>query len=168
MVLVVYILQRLAILFLVFILATASGYAQDTKPTPDSLQKNAADTTRRILDSDKIIKDLKAYSKRKTIMGRLIKAVFRFDRKPEPAAVNPQILNYQFPQHHYKVVRNIYIKSLDAFGYSINDTTRVPVNFLEKAGNSLHVKTHQGRIRNKLLFKQGEPLEPLDLSESER
>ncbi|QMU30000.1 BamA/TamA family outer membrane protein [Adhaeribacter radiodurans] len=168
MVLIVYILKRFALLFLVLVLVTASGYAQQTTPIPDSLQKNAADTTHRVLDSDKIIKDLKAYSKRKTIVGRLIKAVFRFDRKPEPAAVNPQILNYQFPQHHYKIVRRIYIKSLDAFGYSINDTTRLPANFLEKAGNSLHVKTHQGRIRNKLLFKPGEPLEPLDLTESER
>ena len=168
MVFVKYFLGRIASLVLAFWLATGSVYAQET-PTPDTLiQPAPADTSRKRLDSDKIIEELKAFSKRKTIMGRLTKAVFRFDRKPEPIGVNAEVLNNQYQEHSFKIIRNIEIKSLNAFGYSINDTSRVPSNFAEKTGNSLHVKTHRGRIRNKLLFKPGEPLDPQELSESER
>ena len=169
MVLLNYFWKQFLLIVLVFFLFTVPVYSQQTEPNPDSLKKTtAADTTRKKLDSDKILQGIKAYSKRKTIMGRLMKAIFRFDRKPEPIGVNAEVLNNQYRQHGYKIVRRIYIKNLDAFGFSVTDTLRVPVNFLEKAGNSVHIKTHQGRIRNKLLFKPGEPLDPMDVSESER
>src|SRR5690606_9367281 len=47
-------------------------------------------------------------------------------------------------------------------------TTAVPDNFVEKAGNHLHIKTQRGRVRNKLLFQKGEQLEPQAIVESER
>lgn len=169
MVLVKYFAYRLICLLLVSSLATLAAFAQEKKPTIDTLINNLpADTLRKKIDSEKILEELKAFSKRKTVMGRLTKALFRFDRKPEPIAANVQLLSNQYEQHNYKIVRRIDIRSLDAFGYSLTDTTRVPANFIEKTGNSLHVRTHRGRIRNKLLFKKGEPLEPLAISESER
>lgn len=170
MVFIKYFWRRCLLLIIAVILAGVTAFAQEpTPPSPDSLQKvTPADTIRRRLDSDRIIEDLKAFSKRKTIMGRLVNAIFRFERKTEPIGVNAEVLNNQYKQHGFKIVRRIEIRSLNAFGYSINDTTRVPTTFAEKTGNSLHVKTHRGRIRNKLLFKPGEPLDPLQLSESER
>lgn len=170
MVLVEYFLGRVIVLTVAFTLAMITAFAQDTPPPPvGSLPKTIpTDTTRRRLDSDKIIEDLKAFSKRKTIMGRLANAILHFDRKSDPIGVNAEVLNNQYKQHGFKIVRRIEIRSLNAFGYSINDTSRVPTNFAEKTGNSLHVKTHRGRIRNKLLFKFGEPLDPLEISESER
>ncbi len=133
MVLMKYLAYQLFGLLLVFSLGAVPVLAQQGAPAKDTVQTIIpADTSRKILDSDKILQELKAISKRKTVIGRLTKAVFRFDRKPEPIAANVQLLSNQYEQHNYKIVRRIEIRSLNAFGYSLNDTTRVPANFLEK------------------------------------
>ncbi|RNI29857.1 hypothetical protein EFA69_10000 [Rufibacter immobilis] len=102
------------------------------------------------------------------MVGRAVKAlvVFKPRRVNEPA--ENSLLPPAHEQHNYKVVRSIYFKRLDAFGYSINDTLAVPDNGLERLGNALHMRTKQGLLRNQILFKEGDLLEPLDLSESER
>lgn len=67
-----------------------------------------------------------------------------------------------------KIIRKIYIKTLDPFGYSVTDTTSYPKRFLSKAGNVLHIKTQNIAIRNLLLIKKNQPLDTLLLRESER
>lgn len=113
--------------------------------------------------------NLRKMSERKTIMGKLLKAILVFDRDAEEVyGLDAELIQQEYEKHNYKVVRNLDIITMDAFGYSINDTSLVPSNFFEKAGNSLHVKTGRGLIRNKLLFERNEPLQPLALVESER
>jgi len=108
-------------------------------------------------------------SKRKTIVGRGLDALFDFDEKHQtPGGLNAELISNGYEQHNYKIVRKITFKRLNSFGYSITDTTRVPKNFVEKAGNYVHARTKRARIRNSVLFRTNEPLEPLDLSESER
>lgn len=117
----------------------------------------------------RVIENLKELSKRKTIMGKLMKALLDFDRADEEVyGLDAELIRKEYEKHNYKIVRRIDILTLDVFGYSINDTSKVPDTFLEKAGNSLHVKTGRGLIRNKLLFEKMKPLEPLALVESER
>ena len=67
-----------------------------------------------------------------------------------------------------KIIRNIEIKTLDPFGFSDTDSTKVPKKFIDKAGNSLHVKTKQFAIKNLLLIKKNAPLDSLLMKESER
>jgi hypothetical protein len=67
-----------------------------------------------------------------------------------------------------KIIRNIEIKTLDPFGYSETDSTKVPKKFIDKAGNSLHVKTKQFAIKNLLLIKKNVLLDSLLMKESER
>jgi hypothetical protein len=74
----------------------------------------------------------------------------------------------QFLKYKGKIVRNITIVSLDPFGYSVNDTTRKGTSKMEQLGNKYHTNTRTRVIRNILLFKQNEELDPLELSESER
>jgi len=140
--------------------------AQEIPSTPqDSTQ---IDTTRQRFD-DRVMDNLKKLSQRKTIMGKLLKAVLVFDRVDEEVlGLDAELIQREYEKHTYKIVRRIDILSLDAFGYSVHDTSRVPRNFFEKLGNSLHVKTGRGQIRNKLLFEYAAPLEPLALVESER
>ncbi|MCJ8165754.1 hypothetical protein MKJ04_12950 [Pontibacter sp. E15-1] len=139
--------------------------AQVTPPPADS---TVTDTLRQRFD-DRVMENLKKMSERKTIMGKLLKAVLVFDRVDEEVyGLDAELIAREYEKHTYKVVRRIDIMSLDAFGYSIHDTARVPQNIFEKLGNSLHVKTGRGLIRNKLLFEKMEPLEPLALVESER
>ncbi len=128
----------------------------------------STDTTYQTFD-ERIMKNLRQMSERKTIMGKLLKSILEFDRvEEEVTGLDAELIEREYEKHNYKIVRRIDIRTLDAFGYSINDTSRVPSTALEKAANSLHIKTGRGLIRNKLLFRKNEPLEPLALVESER
>ncbi|SIT94587.1 hypothetical protein [Pontibacter indicus] len=141
--------------------------AQELPPRRDSLAV-PVDTIKQKFD-ERVMNNLREISERKTIMGKLLKAILVFDRRDEEVlGLDAELIQREYERHNYKVVRNIRIMTLDALGYSINDTTRVPRSFLEKAGNSLHVKTRRHLVRNKLLFERMEPLEPLALVESER
>jgi hypothetical protein len=132
-----------------------------TQSPPDSL---AQDTTK----SQEFLKTLKNISQRKTILGRAVKALVVFKPRQVAGPVENARLPQTYEQHNYKVVRSIYFKRLDAFGFSINDTLRLPENGLERLGNALHMRTKLGMLRNQILFREGDMLEPLDLSESER
>ncbi|WP_156176252.1 BamA/TamA family outer membrane protein [Hymenobacter terrenus] len=142
---------------------------------PDSLNANLEtlpqrpDSLRQRFDEARLITRLKAYSRRKTIVGRAASALFRFtQRQDEQAGLDAVLLDRQFDRHNFKIVRRIEIRRLDAFGYSLTDSTRRPRTFLEKSGNALHIKTTRSRIRQVLLFRPGRALEPQALAESER
>lgn len=148
---------------------TRSQPADSLKRAPTRPDSAATDSLRRLPTSDRIIYSLKEYSKRKSLPAKVVSGLFNFNRKHNAeTGLDPELINYEFSAHDYKIVRRIDIKTLDAFGYSITDTTRVPRNILEKGGNSIHIKTHRGRVRNKLLFRVGEQLEPQAIIESER
>ena len=140
----------------------------ENKPlSPDSAAM--VDSLKNLPTSDRIIYGLKKYSKRKGLPAKIVGSVFNFNRKRQiETGLDPELINYEFSAHDYKIVRSIEIKTLDAFGYTITDTTRLPKNILEKGGNSIHIKTHRGRVRNKLLFRKGKKLEPQAIIESER
>ena len=62
----------------------------------------------------------------------------------------------------------IKAQTLDPFGYDIKDTTIHPKSFVQKAGNAIHNKSTQFAIRNQLLFKKYDKLDPIKVRESER
>ncbi|MFT2010046.1 hypothetical protein ACMA1I_15335 [Pontibacter sp. 13R65] len=142
--------------------------AQEVESKKDSLKAAPTDSLRPKFD-ERVMSNLRQISQRKTIMGKLLKAVLVFDRRDEEVyGLDAELIERENERHNYKVVRRIDIRTLNAFGYSIHDTARVPQTFFEKAGNSLHMKTRHRLIRNKLLFRSNEYLEPLALVESER
>lgn len=67
-----------------------------------------------------------------------------------------------------KIIRNIFITTLDPFGYSEIDTTRVPERWTEKTGNWAHLKSKQIAIKNVLLFSKNKAYNLLEIRESER
>lgn len=67
-----------------------------------------------------------------------------------------------------KIIRKIHITTLDPFGYSDSDTTRVPKYWTEKAGNRMHLKSKKIAIINLLLFSKNKPYNLLEIRESER
>ena len=128
-----------------------------------------ADSLRQRFDEQRTLSRLRAYTRRKTIAGRAASALFNFtQRQEEQAGLDAVLLDRQFDAHNFKVVRRVNIRTLDAFGYNLGDSTRRPRTFLEKSGNALHLKTSRSRIRQVLLFRPGQPLEPQALAESER
>ena len=67
-----------------------------------------------------------------------------------------------------KIIRNISIETLDPFGYSIKNESKVPKNGIDRFGNAIHIKTKEFTIRNLLLFKKHDRCDSLLLRETER
>ena len=81
---------------------------------------------------------------------------------PQTERVDP------FKKYKGRIVRHIDVRTLDPFGYSVDDTAQAPVNTLQRWGDQLHRNTRPRIIRNLLLVKPMQPLDPLQVSESER
>ncbi|WP_310397674.1 hypothetical protein [Hymenobacter sp.] len=146
-----------------------SAVPPDSLKASDEILPHRADSLRQRFDEERVLTRLKAYSRRKTIAGKAAAALLNFtQRQEENTGLDAVLLDRQFDGHNFKIVRRVNIRTLDAFGYSLADSTRVPRTFWEKSGNALHLKTARSRVRQVLLFRPGQPLEPQDLAESER
>ncbi|MCK9203463.1 MAG: hypothetical protein M0P58_03380 [Bacteroidales bacterium] len=73
-----------------------------------------------------------------------------------------------FEQYNEKIIRKIKIKVLQPFGQSIYDTASVPYSGAGRTLNSIHVRTRQSIIRNNLLFKEGQCIDPTVMADNER
>ncbi|MBF9236901.1 hypothetical protein I2I05_05785 [Hymenobacter sp. BT683] len=146
-----------------------SAVPPDSLVASEEILPHRADSLRQRFDDERMLSRLKAYSRRKTIAGRAISALFDFtQRQEERAGLDVVLLDRQFDSHSFKVVRRVDIQTLDSFGYSLTDSTKLPRTFWEKSGNTLHIKTARSRVRQVLLFRPGQLLEPQALAESER
>ena len=93
--------------------------------------------------------------------------------KPHPA-INPQVKKTLAKKKKSdkklegKIVRHIYITTLDPFGYSLQDTAIQPGGFIKKTADDLHMKTRRMVIKDLLLFNKDEPYDSLLIRESER
>jgi hypothetical protein len=117
-------------------------------------------------DSSKTYKDIQTYSKKHKFTKFIHKLVF----KP----INPKkkktkiIVQQNYQAFEGKIIRNINIVTLDPFGYSEIDSTKKPRNWVEKNGNSIHIKTKKLAIQNILLIRENRPLDSLLVKESVR
>jgi len=73
-----------------------------------------------------------------------------------------------YPQVEGKVIRNIFIETLDPFGNSSIDTSTASLTLLTRLGNKIHLKTHPSIIENLLMIRAGQPYDSLLVKESER
>ena len=123
---------------------------------------------------DQMYNKLENYSKRKSFTKFVHKLIFR-SVQPKTAsqsrkkikAKSPELQN-TYDKYQGKIVRRIIVETLDPFGYSLNDTTQKPNNWVENFGNGVHLKTKELTIRNLLLFKRDRPLDSLLVKDSER
>jgi hypothetical protein len=67
-----------------------------------------------------------------------------------------------------KIIRNIRYKKLDVFGADINDTTKTTDNWFKKTANSLHAQTRNFVLKNQLMLKSGDEVDPYILADNER
>lgn len=79
----------------------------------------------------------------------------------------PQESSTRFLKYKGKHIRSINFISLDVFGPSVNDTTRSPKTWLEKAANKMHVYTRTSEFRKLLLQHEGDAVNPSLLAENE-
>lgn len=87
--------------------------------------------------------------------------------EPAPSSPGSRRVN-PFLKYKGRIVRSIEVRTFDPFGYSVDDTTLAPVNVLQTWADRLHRKTRPRIVRNLLLVKEGQPLDPLQVTESER
>lgn len=121
------------------------------------------------VDSAKVYKKIEKYSEKRKLTKFLHKLIFEpiAKEKVKKSTFQKTIVTNYVP-YECKIVRKIYITTLDPFGYSENDTTKKPKKKLDRLGNSLHYKSRQFAIYNLLLIKRNQPLDSLLVKESER
>lgn len=144
-------IQKQIITFLFLSFCFQQSFSQETTPKKDSLE---------------VYKNIQAYSRKHKFTNFMHKLVFRpINPKKKQKKIVVQ-KNYQGLEG--KIIRKINIVTLDPFGFSEIDSTKKPRNWVEKNGNSIHVKTKKLAIRNVLLIRENKPLDSLLVKESLR
>ncbi|MEE4215586.1 MAG: hypothetical protein V2I34_11005 [Bacteroidales bacterium] len=110
---------------------------------------------------------LKAKAGRKNLTKLLYDLVVIPPARPGSQKINENNED-QYLDHSGKVIRNIYIKRLNAFGSSIINPESSLENESENFLNRTHIKTREYVIRNYLLLEEKDSLFPYSISESER
>jgi hypothetical protein len=104
-------------------------------------------------------------------LRRLFDSMFRKRaytvREPGPGAIR-RYLGQEFEPYRDKPIRNIRIVVTDPFGYELTDTLTAPSNGMQRLGNLLHNRSQNWTVRQFLLFRKGDLLDPYEASESVR
>lgn len=166
------------ILFMLVLSVPLIAYPQRKKESLTRIPvSRSGDTIRHVLvkrDSLKIYKDIKSFASRSYLTMKLYNLVFN---DPVPVQVtlaavtrsdSVKVKADDFTSYEGAVIRKIEIRTLDPFGTSVDDSVRAETNLLKESANRLHIKTGRLTIRNQLLFKKGDELDPLALRETER
>jgi hypothetical protein len=120
-------------------------------------------------DSAAIYKKIEKFSKRRGFTKFLHGLIFE-PVQSQSAVPKARVKTSPKRRRSYqgKVIRNIHIQTLDPFGYSEKDVSRVPKRYWEKTGNRIHVKTREWAIKNLLLFSKNSRYDSLVIQETER
>lgn len=116
-------------------------------------------------DSTEIYNKIRNYSKRNKFTQTVHKLFFRSNKPHKKEEIIEEIDSTNFEG---KIIRHINIVTLDPFGHSVSDTTKMPKNWGERTGNRLHLKTKKIAIYNLLLFKRNSVYNSYKVQESER
>ena len=121
-------------------------------------------------DSSDVYDKIQRYSEKRNVTRWIHDAIFVApvsDEAPSAKAVPRRRVD---PNLKYKgrIIRSIRVHVFDPFGYSVDDTTQAPTNLLQQGGNRLHRRTRDRVVRNLLLVRAFEALDPMKITESER
>lgn len=122
-------------------------------------------------DQTRIYHELREKSRKHKMTRWIYEALFTDPDRVEaeaPTTTTKNITQNPYLPYKGKIVRSVRIVSLDPFGYSVNDTIGRQPDYIERVGNKYHISTRKRVIRNLLLIEPARPLDPLELSESER
>ncbi len=121
-------------------------------------------------DSAEIYRDIEKFSKKHKVSKLIYDLIFRPLVPPRSIKKHKRKWQDFKPSTDYegKIIRDIKIQTLDPFGYSVYDTNVSPRGFIQKTGNSAHVKTRLITIRNLMLIKSDQVYDSLLVNESER
>jgi hypothetical protein len=106
---------------------------------------------------------------RKKFSQFLYELAFKQPRsQPLPGNSDKVKSNVPFEKYKGKIIRHIWIKTLDPFGTSTIDTLSEARTKAGKALNEAHIKTRPWVIRKNLFIKEGQKVDPYLLADNER
>jgi hypothetical protein len=146
--------RTVILLFIYTAVLGSAALAQDAPDTSDA----------------KVYRKIEEYSSKRKVTsllhGFLLRPVITSETPVHVVPNNQPVVTYK--KCEGKIIRNIFITTLDPFGYFLSDTTSYPKSYLEKGGNAIHAKTQHFIIRNQLLFHKYDQFDSLLVKESER
>ena len=86
------------------------------------------------------------------------------DRTSERVFTGP----HEFEPHQGKIIRSIEMRILEPFGVSLEHPFTQHYTRFQKFANSIQFKTREWAVKNELLFKTGEPVDPIQFADSEK
>ena len=121
-------------------------------------------------DSTALYRKIHDYSQKRKVTRWIYEGIFTEPDTggPEPAPNTPQRRSRQAERYAGRVIRAVHITVLDPFGYSVDDTAKAPTVWIQRAGNSLHRTTRNFIVHDLLLFEEGDTVDALTVTESER
>jgi len=132
----------------------------------------SAQETPAIKDSTRIYQHIESFSVKRKFTKFVYKLFFRPVAEPEAKEAKKKtykkLIQKPYSSFEGKTIRNINIVTLDPFGFSIGDSIKSQPGFISKAGNKLHIQSHDITIRNLLLIRKNQPFDSLLVKESER
>jgi hypothetical protein len=130
-----------------------------------SLAQQHTDKTIQKKDSTAFYKKIKGLSSKRKFTRWVYEAVFK--DSTTDYIISPKVSD-NYNKYRGKIIRRIEIVSLDPFGTSVDYPDRAVDSPIMKTGNKLHSKSKKIILKNLLLVKKGDELDPLSLRESER
>ena len=116
-----------------------------------------------------ILDTLKKKVSKRTLLEKVVDAIVDWpDEGEDKQSYGAELAVNPYKEYAGKKIDSIIIKQLDLFGTDINDTTQQDSAWFKRTANQLHINTQRKVILNNILFKQGETVNPLEMSDSER
>jgi hypothetical protein len=124
-------------------------------------------------DSSKLYRDIETFSQKRKSTKFLYRLLFKPVEIPVQKITKAKTkkkveIEKPYSAFEGKIIRAIYITTLDPFGRHATDTVVTGQNLLTEAGNRMHFRTLRLTIHNLLLFKKNQPFDSLLVKESER
>ena len=119
---------------------------------------------------DKTVKQLKQEEQKKKLLVGVNKALIGFsylnysDRTVDRISLGREV----YEPYANKIVRSIFVKVIDPYGVSIEQPMATKFTKFQKFANRVQMKTKDWVVRNDLLFKEGEPVNPLLFADTEK
>ena len=133
------------------------------------LQEIVVSTPAPVSHNDSVYLKLKNKLEKKNFFIRKIAGLLTPDCRPSDQALKNDFESSEFYYADFEghPIRKIQIRKVDVFGTSMNDTTQKPYLLLDRIGNKIHINTRDFVIRNNLLVKSGDRVNPFQLSYNE-
>jgi hypothetical protein len=117
-----------------------------------------------------VVRDIKEYAKKDNFISWFLRQIL-VDDVDSTGHVGKTLFNHDkkiIKNCSGKIIRKINVTVLDVFGASVRNPQDTVRSWLQDGMNSLHAKTKEWLVKNKLIFSEGQKLTPFYIHENER